>query len=96
MTQGEIVPADIILLDSQQIDHREAITYVETQTIDQKIKCEKKKSCYLTQILNRQMVQKRLWENYKEIITGKLTYEKANGKLNDFLGYLKLSKDPKA
>lgn len=94
LQQGEKVPADILLLDSQQIEHREAITYVDTRAIDGNPQCQKKKSCYLTQISSRNPL-KLHWLNYQEIIDGKLTYEKPDGKLDSFTGYLKLSKDPK-
>jgi magnesium-transporting ATPase (P-type) len=31
LRQGDTAPADIVLLDSQQLKHRSAITYVTTQ-----------------------------------------------------------------
>ena len=46
-------------------------------------------------MVNRGMMQKRNWVQYKKIITGKLNYEKPNTNLNEFTGYLKVSKDPK-
>jgi hypothetical protein len=46
-------------------------------------------------MVNKGMMQKRNWAQYKKIITGKLNYERPNGKLNEFAGYLKVSKDPK-
>jgi hypothetical protein len=56
---------------------------------------EKKKSCYLTQILNRSSNQKRVWQEYRKILTGRVTYEKPSTSMNNFTGYLKLVKDPK-
>ena len=90
-----MAPADIILLDSQQIEHREAMTYVDVRNINGSTVCQKKKSTYLTQILNRSSIQKRVWKNYRNVITGKLRFEKATGVIDDFVGYLKISKDPK-
>ena len=85
----------MILLDSQQIEHREAITYVDLKNINGSTVCEKKSSCYLTQILNRSSIQKRIWKNYRNVISGKLRFEKATGDIRNFVGYLKISKDPK-
>ena len=95
LEDGEVAPADIILLDSQQIEHREAMTYVDVRNINGSTVCQKKKSTYLTQILNRSSIQKRVWKNYKNFITGKLRFEKATRVIDDFVGYLKISKDPK-
>jgi hypothetical protein len=56
---------------------------------------ERKKACYLTQVTSRSAV-KRNWDRYKkEYLTGKLKYEQPNSDMEDFLGYLKLVKDPK-
>ena len=57
--------------------------------------CQKKKACYLTQIVNKSSTQKRFWPQYRKIITGRVTYEKSNAAMDSFTGYLKLSKDPK-
>ena len=95
LEQGEVAPADMILLDSQQIEHREAITYVDVKNINGSTVCEKKNSSYLTQILNRSSIQKRVWKNYRNVISGKLRFEKATGDIRNFVGYLKISKDPK-
>jgi hypothetical protein len=35
-------------------------------------------------------------EKYKEILTGKFTYEKPNSNMNSIYGYLKLKKNPRA
>lgn len=59
------------------------------------IVCEKKKACYLTQIVNRSSNQKRVWSEYRKILTGRITYEKPSATINNFTGYLKLIKDPK-
>lgn len=74
MTQGEVAPADMILLDSQQIEHREAVTYVDIRNVNGKTVPLKKKACYLTQMLTRGAMQKLNWENYQKIITGKLSF----------------------
>lgn len=68
---------------------------MDTKNINGEINPCKKKACYLTQMVNRGMMQKRNWVQYKKIITGKLNYEKPNNNLNEFAGYLKVSKDPK-
>jgi hypothetical protein len=49
----------------------------------------------LTQVTSRSAI-KRNWDKYKkEYLTGKLKYELPNADMEDFLGYLKLVKDPK-
>lgn len=57
--------------------------------------CEKKKACYLTQLLNKSSMQKRVWQEYRKIISGRITYEKPSTSMDTFTGYLKLTKDPK-
>ncbi len=74
LTQGEVVPADIILLDSQQIQHRQAVTYIDIRNVNGKTTAIKKKACYLTQMLTRGAMQKLNWENYQKVITGKLSF----------------------
>lgn len=74
LMQGEAAPADIVILDSQQIEHREAITYVDVKNLNGETTCEKKKACYLTQLLNRSSTQKRVWQEYRKIISGRITY----------------------
>lgn len=95
LTQGQAAPADIVVLDTQQIEHREAIAYVDVKQLNGKTVCEKKKSCYLTQLLNRSSTQKRVWPEYRKIISGRITFEKPSASMNTFRGYLKLTKDPK-
>ena len=34
LTNGQVAPADILLLDSQQIENREAISFVDTKNIN--------------------------------------------------------------
>lgn len=64
----------MLLLDSQQIEHREAMTYVDVINVNGSTVCEKKKSCYLTQIVNRSSIQKRVWKNYRNVVSGKLRF----------------------
>jgi hypothetical protein len=83
------------LLDTQHIEDREAIVYVDARSITGKVTVERKKACYLTQVTSRSAV-KRNWDRYrKEYLSGKLKYEQPNSNMEDFLGYLKLVKDPK-
>lgn len=95
LTQGDIAPADMVILDSQSVEHREAITYVDIKSVNGETVCQKKKACYLTQIVNRSSTQKRFWAQYRKIITGRITYEKPTADMDNFTGYLKLTKDPK-
>jgi hypothetical protein len=74
LTQGEVAPADMIMLDSQQIEHREAVTYVDIRNVNGKTVPLKKKASYLTQMLTRGAMQKLNWENYQKIITGKISF----------------------
>lgn len=46
-------------------------------------------------MLTRGAMQKLNWENYQKIITGKLSFERPTEDLEEFTGYLKLTKDPK-
>lgn len=94
MKQGDHVPADILLLDSQELEHRSAIAYVDTSLISGYSKIDKKKAAYLSQLQSRG-IQKQNWSRYKQILTGKLTYSQATLDYNEFTGYLKLVKDPK-
>ena len=61
LTQGEVAPADMVLLDSQQIEHREAVTYVDIRNVNGKTVPLKKKASYLTQMLTRGAMQKLNW-----------------------------------
>jgi P-type E1-E2 ATPase len=73
LRQGDTVPADIVLLDSQELKHRSAITYVNTQEIIGCHKILQKKAAYLTQLQYRG-IQKNNWSHYRQILSGKLTY----------------------
>lgn len=95
LQQGEVAPADIVLLDSQQIQHREAVTYIDVRTIYGSIKRELKKSCCRTQIFNRNSNQKRNWKKYRKVLTGKIWFEKSSEDIHKFTGFLKRTKDPK-
>jgi len=53
-----------------------------------------KKSAYLTQLQYRG-VQKNNWKYYKQILSGKLTYENPSKEDDQFRAYLKLVRDPK-
>ena len=88
------MPADILLLDSQELEHRSAITYVDTSLITGYSKIDKKKAAYLTQLQSRG-IQKQNWDRYRQILSGKLTYSSPSMDYSDFVGYLKLVKDPK-
>lgn len=68
---------------------------MDVKNINGKISCEKKKSSYLTQIINKGSTQKRVWQQYRKIISGRVTYEKPSTSMDNFTGYLKLAKDPK-
>jgi magnesium-transporting ATPase (P-type) len=94
LRQGDTAPADIILLDSQQLKHRSAITYVTTQSITGCNKVLMKKSAYLSQLQYRG-IQKNNWSHYRQILSGKLTYENPSKDIGQFQAYLKLVKDPK-
>lgn len=95
LEKGEKAPADLLLLDTQHIEDREAIVYVDARSITGKVTVERKKACYLTQVTSRSAV-KRNWDRYrKEYLSGKLKYEQPNSNMENFLGYLKLVKDPK-
>jgi magnesium-transporting ATPase (P-type) len=94
LRQGDTVPADIVLLDSQQLKHRSAITYVTTQAITGCSKALLKKSAYLTQLQYRG-IQKNNWSHYRQILSGKLTYENSSKDDGQFQAYLKLVRDPK-
>jgi hypothetical protein len=67
---------------------------VEVKQLNGETACEKKKSCYLTQLLSRS-TQKRVWQEYRKILSGRVTYEKPSASIDSFIGYLKLLKDPK-
>ena len=95
LEKGEKAPADLLVLDTQHIEDREAVVYVDARSITGRVTVQRKKACYLTQVTSRSAV-KRNWEKYKkEYLTGKLKYELPNPNMEDFLGYLKLVKDPK-
>lgn len=51
LTKGEVVPADIILLDSGHVKEREALCMVDTQYTDGTSTLTKKRSSYLTQLI---------------------------------------------
>lgn len=94
LRQGDTAPADILLLDSQQLKHRSAITYVTTSEITGGNRVLMKKSAYLTQLQYRGL-QKNNWSHYRQILSGKLTYESPSKDDGQFQGYLKLVRDPK-
>jgi magnesium-transporting ATPase (P-type) len=95
LEKGEKAPADILVLDTQHIEDREAVVYVDARSITGRVTVERKKACFLTQVTSRSAI-KRNWDKYKkEYLTGKLKYELPNADMEDFLGYLKLVKDPK-
>ena len=48
LKKGDIVPADIILLDTGHVKDREAICMIDTQYTDGKSTLTKKRSSYLT------------------------------------------------
>lgn len=60
-----------------------------------KLEPQKKRACYLTQILNRNGSLKLFWHGYRSIISGRINFEKATADMRTFRGYLKVSKDPK-
>lgn len=94
LRQGDTVPADILLLDSQELKHRSAITHVTTQEITGCNQVLMKKSAYLTQLQYRGL-QKNNWSHYRQILSGKLTYENPSKDDDQFQAYLKLVRDPK-
>ena len=95
LEKGEKAPADVLVLDTQHIEDRELVVYVDARSITGRVNVERKKACYLTQVTSRSAV-KRTWDKYKkEYLNGKLKYELPNANMDDFLGYLKLVKDPK-
>ncbi|CAK91816.1 unnamed protein product (macronuclear) [Paramecium tetraurelia] len=95
LIKGDIVPADIILLDTGQVRDREAICMVDTQYYDGKSTLTKKKSSYLTQLIVLRTRLKNQFPEYRKMLTGKLEYEAPNGNTERFHGRLKLKKDPK-
>ncbi|CAD8200084.1 unnamed protein product [Paramecium octaurelia] len=95
LIKGDIVPADIILLDTGQVRDREAICMVDTQYYDGKSTLTKKKSSYLTQLIVLRTRLKNQFPEYRKMLTGKLEYEAPNGNTEKFHGRLKLKKDPK-
>jgi magnesium-transporting ATPase (P-type) len=95
LTKGEIVPADIILLDSGQVREREALCMVDTQYTDGKSTLTKKRSSYLTQLIVTRTRQKNNFKEYRKMLTGKLEYEVPNANTEHFKATLKLKKDPK-
>ncbi|CAD8103907.1 unnamed protein product [Paramecium primaurelia] len=95
LIKGDIVPADIILLDTGQVRDREAICMVDTQYYDGKSSLTKKKSSYLTQLIVLRTRLKNQFQEYRIMLTGKLEYEAPNGNTQTFHGRLKLKKDPK-
>lgn len=56
---------------------------------------QKKKACYLTQIINRSASQKLFWNAYRNIISGRIKFQKSTADMRNFNGYLKVTKDPK-
>ncbi|CAD8179034.1 unnamed protein product [Paramecium octaurelia] len=95
LIKGDIVPADIILLDTGQVRDREAICMVDTQYYNGKSSLTKKKSSYLTQLIVLRTRLKNQFPEYKKMLTGKLEYEAPNGDTQSFYARLKLKKDPK-
>ncbi|CAD8190865.1 unnamed protein product [Paramecium octaurelia] len=95
LIKGDIVPADIILLDTGQVRDREAICMVDTQYYDGKSSLTKKKSSYLTQLIVLRTRLKNQFPEYRKMLTGKLEYEAPNGNTQRFHARLKLKKDPK-
>ncbi|CAD8077107.1 unnamed protein product [Paramecium sonneborni] len=95
LNKGDIVPADIIVLDTGQVRDREAVCMVDSTYCDGKSTFTKKKSCYLTQLIVLRTRQKSQFAEYRKLLTGRLEYEVPNGHTNIFRGRLKLKKDPK-
>ncbi|CAD8135801.1 unnamed protein product [Paramecium octaurelia] len=95
LNKGDIVPADIIVLDTGQVRDREAVCMVDSSYCDGKSTFTKKKSCYLTQLIVLRTRQKSQFAEYRKLLTGRLEYEVPNRHSNIFRGRLKLKKDPK-
>lgn len=95
LKKGDIVPADVILLDSGQVREREAICMVDTQYTDGCSTLSKKRSSYLTQLIVTRTRQKGVFREYRKMLTGRLEYAVPNGNTQSFRGTLKIKKDPK-
>lgn len=50
------------------------MTYIDIRKVNGQIFSQKKKACYLTQMVTRGAMQKLNWENYHKILSGKVNY----------------------
>jgi len=94
LERDDIVPADMIILDSNEIRDREAICLIDSYAVDGKVDYVKKKASNLTKIPNRLNPQKNKFSQYKNKFTGKIEYEPPTPDLSSFIGSFRLSKDP--
>lgn len=107
LKKSELCPADIILLDSSEVQEKEAFCMIDTAFFDGVSSLQRKKASSLTQckinfffIYNFFLVplrsfQKHIFQKYKTILTGSLEYSGPCLNPNYFKGFLKLRKNPK-
>lgn len=89
-----MVPADIILLDSNEVDGKDNICYLDMYLVSGIKEKVLKKSCYLTRVPPKSHA-KISFKNYQRKLNMKIDYMLPNYDLNSFTGNLKLNKDPK-
>ena len=89
--KNEVVPADIILLESMDLKHQ---CYLDNSSINGNFNMFKiKKACNDTQAPNMKVIK---FSEYVKNIKGILKYEEPNSNMNSFKGRLKLENFPRA
>ena len=94
ITKNEMVPADIVVLDTFVYQEKENICYVDTYLVDGNKDMSIKYASSLTRVPPHLKQMKHKFTFYRKKLTGKLEYEVPNMDVNNFYGVLKLNRDP--
>lgn len=110
LKKSELCPADIILLDSSEVQEKEAFCMIDTAFFDGITAPQRKKASSLTQckiyflfviniffifLVPLRSFQKHIIQKYKSILTGSIEYSGPCLSPNSFKGFIKLKNNPK-